>query len=189
MQVTDRKHALAIAFGRVAIGVIFLWSGLAKIIGGGLGTWSAQGFLQFATGGTLGWPFVTGEVAEGTVFNPTRDFWVGLAGNQAAMTLIDYLVPLGMLGIGISLIFGVATRFGSAMGTLMMLIFFVAAWDFQHGIVNQHLTYAVVTFGLAVLGAGNYYGVDAALRERFRGGVGRWLLSGAGDDGWKAATA
>jgi thiosulfate dehydrogenase [quinone] large subunit len=105
------------------------------------------------------------------------------------MTVIDYLVPLGMLGIGISLIFGVATRFGAAMGTLMMLIFFVAAWDFQYGIVNQHLTYGVVTFGLAVLGAGNYYGVDAALRERLGVGIGRWLLSGAGDDGWKAATA
>ena len=36
------------------------------------------------------------------------------------------------------------------MGTLMMLVFFVAAWDFQFGIVNQHLTYAVMTFGLAV---------------------------------------
>jgi thiosulfate dehydrogenase [quinone] large subunit len=189
MKVTDRKHALAIAFGRVAIGVIFLWSGLAKIVGEGLGTWSAGGFLQFATGGTLGWPFVVGEVPEGTVFNPTRDFWVGLAGNQAALTVVDYLVPLGLLGIGISLILGVATRFGALMGTLMMLFFFVAAWDFQHGIVNQHLTYAVVTFGLAVIGAGNYYGVDAAVRDRFGGGVARWLLSGAGHDSWRDATA
>ena len=30
----------------------------------------------------------------------------------------------------------------------MMLMFFVAAWDWAFGIVNQHLTYAVVTAGL-----------------------------------------
>jgi thiosulfate dehydrogenase [quinone] large subunit len=187
MQVLDRKHALAIAFGRVVIGVIFLWAGLEKIIGAGLGTWSAAGFLKFATGGTLGWPFVTGEVAEGTVFNPTHDFWVGLAGNEAAMSAVGLLVPLGQAAIGLALILGLLTRFSAAMGALMMLFFFVAAWDFQYGIVNQHLTYAVVTFGLGVIGAGRYYGLDAAVGTTVGGGLRRWLLSGTDGDQWKAA--
>ncbi len=189
MKVLDRKHAIAIAFGRVVIGIIFLWAGLEKILGGGLGTWSAAGFLQFATGGTLGWPFVTGEVAEGTIFNPTHDFWVALAGNDGAMTVINYLVPLGQVAIGTCLIVGLFTRFAATMGTLMMLFFFVAAWDFQFGIVNQHLTYAVMTFGLAVLGAGNYYGLDATVRPMVGATLRRWIFSGAGDDGWKVATA
>jgi len=34
------------------------------------------------------------------------------------------------------------------MGTLMLLLF-VAAWDWAIGIVHQHLAYAVMTFGLA----------------------------------------
>jgi len=105
------------------------------------------------------------------------------------MTFIGYLVPLGQFGIGMALILGLLTRFGAAMGTLMMLFFFVAAWDFQFGIVNQHLTYAVMTFGLAVLGAGNYYGLDARVRPMVSDGIRRWLFSGAGDDGWKVATA
>lgn len=189
MKILDRQHALAIAIGRIVIGVIFLWAGLEKIIGTGLGTWSAAGFLQFATGGTLGWPFVSGEVAEGTIFNPTHDFWVSLAGNEAAMTAIGYLVPLGQVGIGIALILGLLTRFGSAMGTLMMLFFFVAAWDVQFGIVNQHLTYAVVTAGLGIIGAGNYFGLDAAVAGSVGRGVRRWLLSGDVDDDWKTATA
>ncbi|MCU0478384.1 MAG: DoxX family protein [Chloroflexi bacterium] len=187
MKVLDRKHALAIAFGRVVIGIVFLWAGLEKIIGEGLGTWSAKGFLEFATGGSLGWPFVAGEVAEGTIFNPTHDVWVALAGNEAAMTFIGYLVPLGQFGIGMALILGLLTRFGAAMGTLMMLVFFVAAWDFQFGIVNQHLTYAVVTLGLGVVGAGNYYGLDGIAGKRFGGAFRRWFLSGDVDEGWKAA--
>jgi hypothetical protein len=91
------------------VGVIFLWAGLEKLLAPE--PFSAAGFLQFATGGSLGWPFVSGEVAEGTIFNPTHDFWAGMATN------------------------------GAAMGTLMMLLFFVAAWEFEFGIVNQHLTY------------------------------------------------
>ena len=37
--------------------------------------------------------------------------------------------PWGQSGIGVSLILGLLTRFGAAMGTLMMLLFFVGAWE------------------------------------------------------------
>ena len=98
MQISAPIHRFGVALLRVVVGIIFLWAGLEKILGAGLGTWSAGGFLQFGTTGTLGWPFVTGEVAEGTVFNPTHDFWVRMAQNETALGLIDYLVPLGQLG-------------------------------------------------------------------------------------------
>jgi thiosulfate dehydrogenase [quinone] large subunit len=166
----------AVAIGRIVIGVIFLWAGLEKVIGGA-GEWSAKGFLAFGTSGTLGWPFVT-EVVEGTVFNPTHEFWVGLSANAGAMSVINLLVPFGQVAIGTSLILGIATRFASAMGALMMLFFFFAAWDFAYGIVNQHLTYAVVTLGLGVIGAGNYYGLDAGLGGSLPAGIRRWFASG-----------
>lgn len=171
------RYLFFVGLGRIVIGIIFLWAGLEKAIGAGLGVWNADGFLQFGTGGSLGWPFVTGDVAEGTVFNPTHDFWAGLVGTSAS-DVIKYLVPLGQIGIGVSLILGLFTRFGAAMGTLMMLFFFVAAWDFQFGIVNQHLTYAVVTFGLAVIGAGNYYGLDTIVGPRVGPFIRRWICSG-----------
>lgn len=171
------RYLSFVGLGRIVIGIIFLWAGLEKAIGAGLGVWNADGFLQFGTNGSVGWPFVTGEVAEGTVFNPTHEFWVGLVGTGAS-DVIAYLVPLGQIGIGVSLILGLFTRFGAAMGTLMMLFFFVAAWDFEFGIVNQHLTYAVVTFGLAVIGAGNYYGLDAIVGPMVGPIFRRWICSG-----------
>jgi len=178
MYVTDRFAQVAVAFGRIVIGIIFLWAGLEKLLGSGPEGFSAAGFLQFGTNGTLGWPFVSGEVAEGTVFNPTHDFWAGLAANASMMTIVNFLVVAGQLGIGIGLILGIFTRFSAAMGTLMMIFFFFAAWEFEFGIVNQHLTYAVVTFGLAVVGAGNYFGLDAVLGPSFPKGVRDWLMSG-----------
>ena len=179
MRITSRPFGLATAIGRIVIGIIFLWAGLEKVfVGDGKGgPFSAIGFLKFGTNGTLGWPFVSGTPADGTVFNPTHDFWVGLAGG-GLMPLINVLVVVGEVGIGIALILGIATRFASAMGTLMMIFFFFAAWDYAFGIVNQHLTYAVVTFGLGVIGAGNYYGLDRVIAKSFPSAVRRLLLSG-----------
>lgn len=177
MQVVDRRHQFGVAVLRVGVGIIFLWAGLEKVIGAG-GEWSAAGFLGFGTGGSMGWPFVTGEVAEGTIFNPTQSFWAGLTDSDAAMTVINFLVPWGQIGIGVSLILGLLTRFGAAMGTLMMLFFFVAAWDFEFGIVNEHLTYALVTFFLGYIGSGNFFGLDRNVGQMVGPGLRRWFFSG-----------
>ena len=179
MRITDRRFSLAVAVGRIAIGVIYLWAGLEKVfVGDGKdGPFSAVGFLKFGTNGTLGWPFVSGTPAQGTIYNPTHDFWVSLA-DGGLMPLINLLVVVGEVGIGLALILGIATRFASGMGTLMMIFFFFAAWDFAFGIVNQHLTYAVVTFGLGVVGAGNYFGFDRIIAKSFPPAVRTWLLSG-----------
>ena len=176
MLVVDRWHQLAMAGLRILVGIIFLWAGAEKLLGGE--PFDAAGFLQFATAGTLDWPFVSGEVAEGTVFNPTHGFWAGIATNDGAMGFVNFIVPFGQIGIGVGLILGLLTRFSAAMGTLMMLLFFVAAWEFEHGIVNQHLTYALVTAFVGYVGAGNYVGLDRRLGERVSPGIRRWLLSG-----------
>ena len=175
MLVTKESYRIGIAILRIGVGVIFLWAGLEKLMAPE--PFSAAGFLEFATGGSLGWPFVSGEVAEGTVFNPTQGLWVDMATNDAAMTFINVLVPWGQLGIGIGLIRGLLTRFSAAMGTLMMLFFFVAA-GLGFGIVNQHLTYALVTAFLGLIGSGNFYGLDGMLGESAPPWVRRWLLSG-----------
>jgi len=176
MRIVEPSHQIGIAILRIGVGIIFLWAGLEKLFAPE--PWSAAGFLQFGTAGSLGWPFVTGEVAEGTVFNPTQGFWAGLATNEGAMSVINVLVPFGQIGIGVGLILGLLTRFSAAMGTLMMIFFFMAAWDFQFGVVNQHLTYALVTAFLGLIGAGNYVGLDRSVGDSVSPGIRRWLLSG-----------
>ncbi len=190
MKITSWGYATAVAVGRVAIGIIFFWAGLEKVTQGDGkgGFYDAAGFLKNATGGTLGWPFVSGTPNPDTVYNPTHDFWVSLAGS-GIMPAVNGLVVAGEFLIGAALILGLFTRFAAGMGTLMMLLFFFAAWDFAYGIVNQHLAYAVVTFGLGVIGAGNYFGLDALLADRVPGGVRRWLLSGDPDNAWRTASA
>jgi thiosulfate dehydrogenase [quinone] large subunit len=178
MTISAPIHKLGVALLRIGVGIIFLWAGLEKVLGSGPDGFNAAGFLAHATGGSLGWPFVTGSVADGTIFNPTHEFWVSLSQNAGAMSVINFLVVFGEVAIGLCLILGLATRFAAAMGTLMMLFFFVAAWEFSNGIVNQHLTYALICAAIAGLGAGKYYGLDAVISERFPAAVRRYLLSG-----------
>jgi hypothetical protein len=44
--------------------------------------------------------------------------------------------------------------------------------------VNQHLTYALVTFFLGYIGSGNFYGLDFFVGERVGPFARRWLCSG-----------
>jgi len=115
----------AVAIGRIVIGIIFLWAGLEKLIGTP-GGFSAAGFLAHGTAGTLGWPFVTAD-AQGP-FNPTMGFWVDLSKNSGMMAVVNFLVVFGELGIGVSLVLGLLTRFGAAMGTLIAVGAVVGAW-------------------------------------------------------------
>jgi thiosulfate dehydrogenase (quinone) large subunit len=185
MQITGRIHQIGLAVFRIAVGIIFLWAGLEKFLGPE--PFSAAGFLGHATGGTLGWPFVT-EAAEGAIYNPTHDVWVNLSQNASLMPVINFLVVFGEIGIGVALILGLFTRFAGAMGTLMMLLFFFAAWDFAYGIVNQHLAYALACATLTGLGAGRYYGFDGVLAGKVPDWVNRYLMSGAPADAADGAT-
>lgn len=145
---------------RVAVGSIFLAAGVQKAF---LSEepFSAAGFLKFGTAGTP----ILGSPVEDVVYNPTQGFWIALAGNADLMAIVNWMVVFGQIAIGLALIVGLATRFASLMGTLMMVFFFFAAWEFEHGIVNQHLTYALVTGFIGYIGAGRYYGLDAIVEK------------------------
>jgi thiosulfate dehydrogenase [quinone] large subunit len=168
-----------VALLRVVVGIIFVWAGVGKAFNEGVpGAWSAKGFLLHATNGTLGWPFVTGTADPTKVYNPTHDFWVSIANNDTAMTIVNNLVVAGEVCIGVALVLGIVTRFAGVMGALMMVFFFFAGWSFSSGIVEEHATYAVVLLALAGMGAGNYYGLDQWLGGRFPVQFRNWFMSG-----------
>ena len=154
-------YAKGLAVLRVVLGAGFLYAGLDKVIhfDGGTKAFNATGFLKGATGGAL-----PGS-AEGTVVNPTHDFWVALAGNPSLMSVVNFLVVFGEIAIGVALILGLATRFAGIAGTLMMALFWVASWDFAHGVVNEQFLYGIVAAFLAYAAAGEAYGLDAIIER------------------------
>jgi thiosulfate dehydrogenase [quinone] large subunit len=159
MEGTKRPgFAKGIALLRIAVGGGFLFAGLEKFFEWGGGTaFNAAGFLKNATGGTL-----PGSDPK-TIVNPTHDFWVGLAGNAGLVNLINFLVVFGEIAIGAAILIGLATRFASYAGVLMMALFYVASFSFANGPFNQQFMYGVTCLVLAIVGAGEYYGLDAIL--------------------------
>ncbi len=145
MRIVDRGHAMGVAVLRIAVGIIFLWAGLEKFFGAAAPGWTSAGFLKFATAGTLSWPFVSGTPAKDAVFNPTHDIWVSLAGNAQAMSAIDTLVVFGETAIGIALILGPRDPLRLDHGHPDDAVLLRRGLGVRTGIVNQHLTYAVVT--------------------------------------------
>lgn len=153
-----QSRALGILAFRLTIGWVFLFAGIEKIFLGEH-AFTAAGFLQFGTLGTAA------GAAEGAIVNPTHQFWVDLAGNPAAMNVVNFLVPFGQVAIGAALILGLATRFAGLMGALMMAFIGIAAWDFVNGVANYHIVLMISSLILAVIAAGEVYGVDAIVDE------------------------
>ena len=155
------EKAKGLAALRILLGAGFLYAGLEKVFdfAGSGKPFTAAGFLQFGTAGTL-----PGSDPKAIV-NPTHDLWVSLATNAAIVDAVNFLVVFGELAIGIALILGFATRFAGVMGALLMGFITVAAWDFGFGPVNETLLYAAVALYLAYAEAGLAYGVDAIIEK------------------------
>jgi thiosulfate dehydrogenase [quinone] large subunit len=51
------------------------------------------------------------------------------------------------------------------MGALMMGLFWVASFDFAHGLVNEQFLYGIVAAFLAYAAAGEAYGLDALIEK------------------------
>ena len=143
---------------RVVMGWVLFQGGVTKLVtyldADPSNNWTAAGFLQNA-------------VPEG---NPFMGLWSGMAGSP----LIDALNMWGLTLTGLALIVGVLVRWSAFWGAIMMLFYWAAALEgglmaglpLAHGwVVDDHIVYAVLLFGLGAFGAGRILGVDSYLED------------------------
>ncbi|WP_327351502.1 DoxX family membrane protein [Streptomyces sp. NBC_01304] len=156
---TRAGRAYAFASLRLLIGFAFLWAFLDKTFGVGYATPSGKGWID---GGSPTQGFLS-SVAAG----PMESTFHGWAGD----TWANWLFMLGLLGIGIALIAGVALRFAAVAGTLMMALMWIAEWPpaktlsdgspslSTNPLVEYHVIYAVALIALAAAAAGDALGL------------------------------
>lgn len=127
-----------LAVTRVMLGFVFLWAFFDKLLGLGFATPAARAWLN---GGSPTTGFLK------NVEGPFASFFNALAGTALA----DWLFMLGLLGIGVALMLGVAVRVAAWSGALMMVLMWAAVLPLENNpVIDDHLVYAVV---LLVLGA------------------------------------
>jgi thiosulfate dehydrogenase [quinone] large subunit len=136
---------------RLSLGWVFLWAFLDKLFGLGHETESkaawinggspTNGFLKFGAAG------------------PFKGFYNDIAGAAWA----DWLFMIGLAGIGVALIAGVAMRLAATAGAVLLVLMWTAVLPPENNLfMDDHIIYALVLVALAIAGAGHTLGLGGA---------------------------
>ncbi len=135
---------------RLSLGWVFLWAFLDKTFGlghetAGKDAWvnggsPTKGFLAFAASG----PFE------------------GMYHQIAGQTWAEWLFMIGLLGIGVGLLLGIAMRITAASGALLLVLMWTVVLPPANNLfMDDHLIYALVLVLLAAIGAGHTLGLGS----------------------------
>ncbi|MGW1255669.1 hypothetical protein ACWD5Q_10875 [Streptomyces sp. NPDC002513] len=156
---THTAQAYALASLRILTGFVFLWAFLDKTFGFGYATASGKGWID---GGSPAKGFL-GSVAVGPM-ESTFHAWAGAP-------WADWLFMLGLLGIGVAVMTGVALRPAVVAGTAMTALMWIAEWPpakhlsdgspsmSTNPFADYHVIYAAALIVVAAAGAGATWGL------------------------------
>jgi thiosulfate dehydrogenase (quinone) large subunit len=141
-------YRYTMAATRLALGWVFLWAFLDKTFGLGHETPSDGSWIN------------GGSPTEGFLANaptgPFADFYKDIAGAAWA----DWLFMLGLGGIGIALMLGVAMRIAAVSGALLLVMMWSAVLPPENNpVLDDHIVYALVLGVLALAGANKTLGL------------------------------
>lgn len=140
---------------RIAIGFIFLWAFLDKLIGLGFSTCrdketNAVEFLcdkAWLSGGAITKGYL------GSSSGPLADLFVGLGDQRWT----DWFFMLGLLGVGLALMLGIGTRIGAWSGVALLAMMYVShAWPGAGGnttnpFLDDHIIYSLAVVGIVAV--------------------------------------
>lgn len=146
--VKPSKAAYVWALTRISLGFTFLWAFFDKLWGLGFATCRGEdGSVEYlcSRAWVEGGSPTTGFLKFGTEGSPFESVFQSMAGNA----FWDWLFMIGLLGIGIALTFGIGMMIAGYTGALLMMLMYLAAFQPENNpIVDDHLVYALVIFGL-----------------------------------------
>ena len=118
---------------RVVMGLIFLWAFTDKLFGLGFATTAENAWLS---GGSPTLSFLT----YGT-HGPLGAFFKSLAG----VAVVDWLFMLGLLFVGLTLLFKKYVKWGSIAGVVMMALVYLSAWPPENNpLLDDHIVYILL---------------------------------------------
>lgn len=127
------KQKIVFVALRLVMGFIFLWVFLDKTFGFGFATPADKAMLS---GGSPTTGFLTNAVK-----GPFAEFFNALAG----VALVDWMFMLGLLFVGLSLIFNKYVKWGCIAGGAMLILMYLAVLPPENNpIVDDHIVYTLV---------------------------------------------
>lgn len=149
------------AIARLSLGWVFVWAFLDKTFGLGHETPSAKAWID------------GGSPTEGFLKHSPKGPFEGFYHDIAGLAWADWLFMIGLAGIGAALILGIGMRFAAVAGAALLVMMWSAVLPPANNVfMDDHLIYAIVLVGLALVSAGDTLGLgrwwgQTALVKRF----------------------
>ena len=136
---------------RIAIGWMMLWGFLDKMFGLGFETEPGSGLIDGVSPSSFV-VYVTGGIF--------KDLFLSMAGNP----FVDFMMMAGMLAIGITMIFGFATKLTSiAMTAFLLVMYMLCVPPLDNPLIDYHITWIFAVWAIYLLGGYDHLSV----RERW----------------------
>ena len=134
------------AVTRLCMGWVFLWPFLDKLFGLGHQTTAANAWIN---GGSPSFGFLSGATGP----------FAGIYQSIAGAGLVNWLFMIGLLGIAVALLLGIGVRIAAVSGAILVILMWSASLPPQDDVfMDNHIIYALVLIGLALVGAGKTLG-------------------------------
>lgn len=150
--VTSSAARLVLGIFRLIIGFYFVWAFIDKLFGLGYATPAERAWIR---GGTPAQGFMNNT--EG----PFAGLFQGIAGPWA-----DWLFMIGLLGIGVAVMFGAGLKVAAITGSILLFLMYLAQFPigqagagFTNPVFDSHWVEALALITFAVTKAGDTLGV------------------------------
>ncbi|MCA2219300.1 hypothetical protein LDL48_41610 [Wangella sp. NEAU-J3] len=133
---------------RLALGWVFLWAFIDKLFGLGYATKAENAWID------------GGSPTKGFLGNAVKGPFEGFYHSFAGAAWADWLFMIGLAGIGIALIAGVAMRIATTAGAVLLVAMWTAVLPPENNpFMDDHLIYAGLLAVLALTAAGETLGL------------------------------
>ena len=152
---------------RIFMGWLMFWPFLDKLFGLGFSTCTDP-----KTGNFLGvlckkaW-LSGGSPTSGFLTNAVKGPFAGLFKSLAGSPAVDWLFMFGLLLVGLCMLFGIGVRIAGYSGALLVVLMFLAEAvpPANNPLIDEHILYAIIFIGLAMIRAGRFYGLGSWWRQ------------------------
>lgn len=132
------KQKIVTVLLRLVMSFIFLWSFFDKVFGLGFSTTPAQAWIH------------GGSPTSGFLSFATKGPFVNIFHSLAGIVVVDWLFMLGLLFVGLTLLFNKYVKLGCLAGSLMLLFMYLALlFPANNPIIDEHIVYILVLVLLA----------------------------------------